>query len=150
MAAARPKTKVCTQCGKRKARTAFPLRDRRTGKRQGYCKLCHAARQRRDYAASGGRARIASALRTSRKRARIRQQLWEYLETHPCVDCQERDPVVLEFDHVRGRKLYAIANMVSQGMSWVRIAREIAKCEVRCANDHRRRTAIQLRWHSAR
>lgn len=55
-----------------------------------------------------------------------------------CVDCDETDPVVLDFDHVRGEKLFTIGER--KDGSRARLLAEIAKCEVRCANCHRRRT----------
>ena len=64
----------------------------------------------------------------------------DYLRDHPCVDCGEDDIVVLEFDHLRD-KVSAIATMISSREPWWRIEAEIAKCEVCCANCHRRRTA---------
>ncbi len=69
-----------------------------------------------------------------------RRFVWEYLLQHPCIDCGEKDPVVLEFDHVRGEKTKRIAS-VCQSYSIPKISEEIAKCEVRCANCHRRRHA---------
>jgi hypothetical protein len=56
-----------------------------------------------------------------------------------CVDCGERDPIVLDFDHVRGEKRENIARMYNWNTESVRV--ELAKCEVRCANCHRRMTA---------
>lgn len=55
-----------------------------------------------------------------------------------CVDCRESDPIVLEFDHLSDKK-YSIANMVASH-TWESIWSEIQKCEVVCANCHRRRT----------
>jgi hypothetical protein len=66
---------------------------------------------------------------------------YEYLLQHPCVDCGEADPVVLEFDHVNGDKDGNIGNMIGSGRTWRRLLIEIDKCEVRCANCHRRATA---------
>mgnify|MGYP003298335202 CR=1 FL=1 len=70
----------------------------------------------------------------------------EYLQNHACVDCGETDMLVLEFDHVRGTKTKAISNMIQGGLSTKTIQEEIDKCEVRCANDHRRVTAQRAGW----
>jgi hypothetical protein len=67
-----------------------------------------------------------------------------------CVDCGESDPCVLDFDLTRGEKEGNISSMVGNGMNWQRIANEIAKCEIRCANCHRRKTARQCGWWQTR
>ena len=56
-----------------------------------------------------------------------------------CVDCGERDMVVLEFDHV-GVKRAQISKMVFN-VSLATLEREVAECELRCCNCHRRMTA---------
>src|SRR5205807_7072951 len=53
-----------------------------------------------------------------------------------CVDCGERDPVVLDFHHLHG-KTFNI-NRAYQ-CSIKRILEELAKCVLLCANCHRRR-----------
>lgn len=71
-----------------------------------------------------------------------RRRLLAYLETHSCVDCGEADPVVLEFDHrERAWKRFNVPQGL--GRPWNDVVAEIAKCDVRCANCHRRRTAKQ-------
>jgi len=65
--------------------------------------------------------------------------LMDYLRANPCVDCGESDPLVLEFDHL-GDKTFTISEGL-RDRSWQSIVDEIAKCEVVCANCHRRRTA---------
>jgi hypothetical protein len=72
----------------------------------------------------------------------------EYLADHPCVDCGESDPIVLEFDHLRDKRAN-ISALTRNGESW-RLLEEIAKCEVRCANCHRRITAIRGGWYRTR
>ena len=78
-------------------------------------------------------------------RARNFELMIQYLLTHPCVDCG--DPVVLEFDHLpEFTKGFEIARAITASTrSWATIAAEIAKCEVVCANCHRRRTAKRAR-----
>ena len=75
--------------------------------------------------------------RNKRISEKNRTELFAYLSHHPCVDCGEVDPYVLEFDHVRGKKSNNITKMVMDGYSWSAIEAEIAKCQVRCANCHR-------------
>jgi hypothetical protein len=85
------------------------------------------------------------------RRGRWVQLLWEYLERHPCVDCGVKDARVLEFDHRDPlTKLESVSLVARQGIAWQRIEAEIAKCDVRCANCHRRRTALQFDWPKGR
>ena len=75
------------------------------------------------------------------RREQVQSYLVQYLRSHPCVDCGETDIVVLDFDHVTGVKITDVGAMLSQGWGLDAIKTEITKCEVRCANDHRRVTA---------
>jgi hypothetical protein len=81
-----------------------------------------------------------------------RQKLWDYLLNHPCLDCGEADPVVLDFDHLpEFEKKTNVSKLVSSGTwSWATVEAEIAKCEVVCSNCHRRRTANRAGWFIAR
>lgn len=56
-----------------------------------------------------------------------------------CVDCGVDDLLILEFDHVKG-KTASVPILGRGGCSLERLREEIARCEVRCANCHRRRT----------
>lgn len=86
--------------------------------------------------------------RVHKRRLRNRQFLWDYYKTHPCVDCDEDDPIVLEMDHVRGKKLGDVSKLVQNTRSLKVIEDEIAKCEVVCSNCHKRRTAATQGWFS--
>jgi len=81
--------------------------------------------------------------------ASIRKFLGEYLLLHPCVDCGNGDLRVLEFDHVRGVKLFSISDAVRRQLSQKKIEEEILKCDVRCANCHRIVTAERGGWHNS-
>lgn len=84
------------------------------------------------------------ARHTARRRSALKNQHRNrmdniaYLQSHPCVDCDETDIRVLEYDHVRGEKIAELWLMVKRGNSLAIIEAERAKCEVRCANCHRR------------
>lgn len=60
--------------------------------------------------------------------------------THPCVDCGEKNPIVLEFDHKKD-KVDCVGEIARRNGSLKAVKDEIAKCEVRCANCHRIKTA---------
>ena len=61
------------------------------------------------------------------------------LANSTCLDCGVADPLVLQFDH-RSPKTRDIGWFVSSGSPAQRVAEELEKCDVRCANCHRRRT----------
>lgn len=77
-----------------------------------------------------------------RRRNAYRSFIDGYKSEHPCVDCGESDPVVLDFDHVLGKKKFNIGSAAS-GKTIAEIVAEIEKCEVRCANCHRRATHLR-------
>jgi hypothetical protein len=66
-----------------------------------------------------------------------------------CVDCGEEDLCVLDFDHVE-EKTGSVLRFAREGYAWAKLKAEIAKCVIRCANCHRRRTAIALGHYRAR
>jgi len=99
------------------------------------------AAARRHYEANKDTYKARAKAHTERERGKARTVLAEYLSDHPCVDCGESDPVVLEFDHRDvAAKSFMIADAVRNGTSVATIMAEVEKCDVRCANCHRRRT----------
>jgi hypothetical protein len=134
-----PTTRKCPRCRKDRLIEQFAWRRRSEGKRQPYCRECMAEYNRKHY-----RANRHSYIRRARRRAEnIRREriryLLDYFRAHPCVDCGETDLLVLEFDHL-GNKLFTISEGL-RDRGWQAILDEIEKCEVVCANCHRRRTA---------
>ena len=132
---------VCRKCGVDKADGAFAWRWRALGVRQKVCKDCRKLENAQWYARHGAAHRRRVRLNTAAARARDREYVWTYLSGNPCVDCGEADLAVLELDHVRGKKFKDVSKLMAEGYGLVAIQTEIAKCEVRCANCHRRRTA---------
>jgi len=76
---------------------------------------------------------------TLQGRTKARAYVRDVLLDSACADCGISDLVVLEFDHI-GPKRANVSDLVREGYGTARIQAEIDRCEVRCANCHRRRT----------
>jgi hypothetical protein len=70
--------------------------------------------------------------------------LAECLREHPCVACGESNPVVLDFHHTAG-KTAGVVQLAGRECALAVLEREIAACEVLCANCHRRHTIVAQR-----
>jgi hypothetical protein len=132
--------RACRVCEKTKPLIEFPYRSLKRQTRQWICLLCQREYTNRWYSRNRKR-QIANAKERSRHAtAELKNRVRDYLLGHPCVDCGESDVDVLDFDHLRDKKAN-VSTLVQSAVSWESLAHEIAKCEVRCANCHRRRTA---------
>lgn len=114
---------------------------------QPQCQPCGQDKSRFYYSHNKQRHKSQVKARKGRIVREYLNRIYLYLLEHPCIDCGEADPVVLEFDHVRGRKEAEVSFIVRQGVSWERINSEMDKCEVRCANCHKRKTAKTLGFY---
>lgn len=77
---------------------------------------------------------------------RVRAYIKAHLEANPCVDCGEADIIVLEFDHINDDKHFSISDATRSGYGIKKVIAEMAKCEVRCANCHRKKTYERGGW----
>lgn len=80
----------------------------------------------------------------SRKKRKNLPKLMKYLKSHPCVNCGEENPTVLEFDHIRDKKC-KISRLMERA-AWKTVLKEIKKCQVLCSNCHQIKTAKQFNW----
>jgi len=131
----------CCPAGVTLPASDFP---RNRARRDGLGSLCRRCKHETDRRYWRGNADRLTPLRASQKRVRrddVRRLVTTHLRAHPCVDCGESDPVVLDFDHAQGRKSANVSALAADGYAWPIIAAEIAKCVVRCANCHRRHEA---------
>lgn len=110
-------------------------------RRQWWCRECFRAYFRE----RGQKHRDQVAQARARRRGEGRELIRRYLETHPCVDCGESDPVILEFDHLRDKRA-AVGVLRGSAAACPVLVEEIEKCEVVCANCHRQRTARRAGW----
>lgn len=141
--------KHCTTCHQDKSEDEFATNKSKPDGRHSQCRSCKKNYNAGYYERTKGVHNPGRKDRRNRQIAANRQNLLDYLRYHPCVDCGESDVVVLDFDH-RSNKLRNVSRMVSAGTSWDSILAEIAKCDVVCANDHRRRTAKSQDWFKQR
>jgi hypothetical protein len=136
--------KTCCKCRREKLESEFGKNKINVDGLQRYCKECKRKIARVWYNSSCKDSHLVNVKRNNRKYRNImRNAIWEYLQIHPCVDCSETDPIVLEFDHVRGKKKYNISCLINSTNVDL-LLEEIKKCEVRCANCHKRKTAKQF------
>lgn len=132
--------RTCTKCFLQKPIEDFPWKNRLLGKRHTVCKKCYAERSNQWYQ-DNKESHIQNVMANKNAdRVRARRFKEEYLSSHPCVDCGETNPVVLDLDHVRGKNA-AVGRLVADGATIERIQREIDLCEVRCRNCHAKKTA---------
>jgi hypothetical protein len=134
---------VCPECG-RLVREGYRLE--RVKAEIARCELVCANCHRRRTAKRVRSWRVDPEWRSSRstRPSRCRNPLFllDYLRDTPCVDCGERDPVVLDFDHI-GVKRSGVVQLAGRECSIANLEAEMAQCEVRCANCHRRRTIVE-------
>lgn len=138
--------KTCSICKLEKAHSEFHKRSR---SKDGYTSQCAACKNGIDQSYYERNTDKFKA-RNDKVRAENTLKLLEYLSVHPCVDCGESDVVVLEFDHKDGNPDNRVTNLLTG--SWAKVLEEIAKCDVRCSNDHTRvthRRANTPRWNYA-
>lgn len=75
------------------------------------------------------------------RRTDYNQFLLEF-KSQPCIDCSKSyPPFIMEFDHVRGEKRFALGKMANHKKE--AILEEIAKCELVCCACHRIRTRLR-------
>lgn len=130
--------KTCRRCLQVKDLEDFALNRSAPDGRNDRCRACF-----REIYQLDREARLQKmAARRLPARARAREWVASYLREHSCVDCGSTDLRCLEFDHRPGEsKRWDVSRMVGGAYDLETIKAEVAKCDVRCANCHRRATA---------
>lgn len=142
-------TKICTKCEVNKSLDKFFFRNKKANKLHAQCKDCYNVSRKyiEHYTKYLNEYKERAINRKETLREVNRKNMIEFLKKHKCVDCNEKDIVTLEFDHLdRTKKEYGIAKMMAN-FTWDKILIEIEKCDVVCANCHRKRTAKQFNWY---
>ena len=129
--------KKCKKCGVKKDFHSFEKRTDVKFGRKTMCKKCCAKKTKERATKNANYLSKYYHTKTVEKRTKIKAYIKSYLENHPCVDCGQNNPIVLDFDHVRGKKLFNIAEAYRRNKSVKNIDSEISKCDIRCSNCHR-------------
>ena len=117
------KTKGCPKCKQEKSVEAFSANTANRNGLQSYCKPCMVDHNK-GYNVGW----------LKKRKAKL-----DSLKQAPCMDCGvEFPPECMDFDHIKGEKLFNIAN--ARYLAWGSVLAEIAKCELVCSKCHRLRT----------
>lgn len=104
----------CVTCGVKKPDKDFNWRWKALGIRQKSRRECQHGHQARFYQNHIEAEKERTRQRKARSRDEARTFVYQYLFSHPCVDCGERDLTVLEFNHIKG-KAANINRLISEG-----------------------------------
>ena len=138
--------KTCIECKIEKDIEQFPWRNKKKNMRVGRCNVCHNKWYREYFSKPDNRKKQIKRVEHINKRQieEARKYVLDFLNRNPCVDCGEKNPIVLEFDHRKGvEKVFIISSALST-KSYITldlVKTEIEKCDIRCANCHRIKTA---------
>ena len=139
--------KKCDHCKLPKDEEEFNWKYKSLGVRHNTCRTCMSIHQKKYFSGPAHERHLAQVKeRKEIVRQLSREYVYQYLLTHPCVQCGESDPVALEFHHVGGKD-QAVSVLVSGGYSIERIQQEINSCIVLCATCHRKLTAKERGWY---
>jgi hypothetical protein len=134
--------KVCSKCKEGKSESEFHKNRSKKDGLQSRCKTCDKgdSKRRKKRWIENNRPRSREHDRSSYYR---RKELIDNLKDVPCAECDNKyPPHVMDFDHVRGEKLFNVATNKRRELETT--LEEISKCEVVCANCHRIRTHERL------
>jgi hypothetical protein len=137
--------KICTKCKQEKDESSFYVDRSHKDGLSYYCKDC-ARKRGRDFYHNNPNQKNKVVTRSKANRIVLKEYVVSYLKEHPCVDCGESDIRCLDFDH-RSDKIKAISKILQESLSLNVLTNEIGKCDVRCANCHRKKTATDFNWY---
>jgi len=137
--------KKCKQCHQNKELSEFDTRDKVKQTVRAECKVCRKAKRKDQVAQYYQRNKEACRERCQKFTQRNRDYVQNIKRSGYCVDCGESRWQVLDFDHRDpSDKKYDIKYLTHHGMSLKKVQAELDKCDLRCANCHRYRHAMEL------
>lgn len=139
--------KKCTKCKKEKDINDFNFKIKSIGKRNSECKECSRLLIKNHYNSNREYYLKKAKRRNNQIKQGVIDYIYQYLSKNHCIDCGESDITVLEFDHSnKFNKVETVSYLIKNKYPLDKIIAEISKCDVRCANCHRRKTARDFNW----
>ncbi len=92
--------RTCARCHLAKQLDEFPIKHATKGWRSSYCLPCRRAYGKAHYESNKPYYLAKNHVSRARCRKLNRDLVYDFLLAHPCIDCGEANPVVLDFDHV--------------------------------------------------
>ena len=134
-------SKKCSTCKRILNENEFNWKSKDIRRSQ-HCKSCSRLYIRNHYYKNKQYYLEKAKKRNFETRQRAHEYIGSYLKNNPCIDCDETNILVLEFDHKdRNNKRSEISRILHQRLTLDQIKSEVSKCVVRCANCHRKKTA---------
>lgn len=132
--------KTCTICKSEKELSEFNKNSTRKDGLNNICKTCSQNKSKQYYKKNKQKHVQSIRVRNRLQVQRNQNFVIRFLKRKKCCDCLESDIRVLEFDHVRGVKHKDVSILVSTAYCLQTLKEEIRKCDIVCANCHRKRT----------
>ena len=127
--------RICTKCKDEKNEDEFSWRNKKTKKKQSWCKSCIKKRDNKNYKLNEER-RAQVAISSKNLIIRNRDFVNQLKKNSECIKCGEDRYYVLDFHH-NDDKEFNIPILVSGGYAIEKLQKEIDKCDILCANCHR-------------
>jgi hypothetical protein len=139
--------KKCQLCGDNKKLKNFNKSKATPDGYNNNCRDCSKSRSKKYYSENREHHIRVISKRNKKKRIEDMCKVHRILKINGCIDCGNNDPRVLDFDHKDDSdKKGNLSEMIGK-YSWKTIENEINKCDVRCSNCHRIRTAEQFGYY---
>lgn len=140
------KTKVCSKCKEEKEVSDFNWKQKSKGTRHSKCKPCYNAYNRKYYK---GRDNTDLIAKSRARQAAIIEQYKEWKSKQCCKVCGEDATECLDLHHRDPtQKEFTPANGCYTTGSWAAWKKEIDKCDVLCANCHRKVHSGRIEYYS--
>lgn len=92
---------------------------------------------RQEYSREWMRKNYTEFAKKKKDRITFQREYIQKAKSIPCKDCHiKKGHWVMQFDHVRGKKICNVSNYARYSVSLKKIDTEIAKCDVVCSNCH--------------